>query len=96
MGLLITLHLQPVLNITEKRAGCGQRGCIFPGKKLVSHQLLQRAQGLRFLQDWQTSGLEQLQALGDELDLANPPASELHVPVYFSRFEHLILDADFH
>ncbi len=79
VGLLVALHLQPVLDRAQEDIGIGQPVALHWCQTTTAHQFVEHIQCLHDAQARLLSGEQQLMALGKELELTNAAAVELDV-----------------
>ena len=79
VGLAVGHHLQPVLEVAQEHVGIREVRRGAPVDLARRRQGGERAQRRRVAQPRVAPAPDQLQHLGGEFDLADPPAAELHV-----------------
>ncbi len=94
--LQVVFHLQAVLDVAEKAVGRGELPGFILREQLVLGQLSQAGKRLGALEERLPPGLQHLQRLGYELDLADAASSELHIADHLVALEHIAFDAAFH
>ena len=86
MGLAVLLHLQAVLQVAQERVGGGQPRVFAAGEKALVAQAEEREHGAAVPHPLLAAAVQALQALHQELDVADAAGRQLDVqPAVRSR-----------